>query len=210
MTHNAESLYPLHEYCARRFVHFYELLCQIYTVPGDIVECGVATGETLFYQAVITRMFEQDRYIYGFDSFRGLSRPGREDEPERSESEVCEGRFSYSKEYVAQRLLANGIDREFFHSRICLIEGWLSDTLNEYQGSGIAFLHLDVDLYEPYKQALESLYPKVNPGGIIAFDEYRDPLWVGATKAIDEFFGNKEEIHSSHVLPDKYYVIREA
>ena len=56
---------------------------------------------------------------------------------------------------------------------------------------------------------LENLYPKVSPGGIVAFDEYHDPLWVGASKAIHEFFGEDVEIRESDVLPGKYYLIKE-
>ena len=52
-----------------------------------------------------------------------------------------------------------------------------------------------------------TLYDKVVTGGIIMFDEYADPRWVGARKAIDEFFADKPE----SVLPHekctwKYYV----
>ena len=52
-------------------------------------------------------------------------------------------------------------------------------------------LYLDLDIYASYKAALEGLWDKVAPGGIVAFDEYNKPMdqakWPGATKAINEF-----------------------
>ena len=60
----------------------------------------------------------------------------------------------------------------------------------------------------PYKESLEHFYPLVNKGGAITFDEYNDPVWAGATKAVDEFFSDKPE----QVIKSKfyrYYVIKE-
>ena len=71
-------------------------------------------------------------------------------------------------------------------------------------------LHLDCDLYESCKLALETFYDKVQPGGVIMFDEYADARWPGATKAIDEFFSDKPEM----IQPDpkctwKYHVTKQ-
>ena len=60
--------------------------------------------------------------------------------------------------------------------------------------SRLHVLHLDVDFFASYKSALEFLYPHVSKGGIVAFDEYGSAtLWIGATRAIDEFFADRPE-----------------
>jgi hypothetical protein len=47
-------------------------------------------------------------------------------------------------------------------------------------------------------------------GGVIAFDEYREDTWQGATKAIDEFFADKKEkLTRSRYLPSKHYVVKQ-
>lgn len=60
-----------------------------------------------------------------------------------------------------------------------------------------ALLHLDCDLYESHKLSLENLYGKIQPGGVIMFEEYGDTRWPGASKAIDVFLSDKPE----HVQP---------
>ena len=54
------------------------------------------------------------------------------------------------------------------------------------------------DLYESYRVFLEILYDKVQPSGIIMFDEYPDARWPGATKVIDEVFSDKPETIQQH------------
>ena len=71
-------------------------------------------------------------------------------------------------------------------------------------------LHLDVDLYDSYRVALNNLYPFVARGGIIAFDEYKNPTkYVGARQAIDEFLENKAEKPTRGKKWDRYYVVKE-
>src|ERR1017187_6372620 len=71
-------------------------------------------------------------------------------------------------------------------------------------GLRIALLNLDVDLYEPTKAALESLYPLVVSGGIVLFDDYGWEQWPGASRAVDEYFaaiGEKPAIHHFPTTP---------
>jgi hypothetical protein len=193
---------------ARRLAYFHSLLRQIQSVPGDIVECGVYSGYTLYAQAVFLEALSPRRHIYGFDSFEGLPAASAEDAPQlRPESKV-EGRFANSKEAVVARLLAHGLPADFVDRQIHLIEGWFSETLPDFDRP-IALLHVDVDLYRSYLDVLENLYPRVSRGGIVAFDEYHDPLWVGATRAIHEYFGDDVEIRESDILPGKYYLVKE-
>ena len=67
-------------------------------------------------------------------------------------------------------------------------------------------LHLDVDLYESYWVALRRLWPHVIPGGIVTFDEYRQPAWPGATLAVDEFFWDLAQSPVRSTVTDLYYV----
>jgi O-methyltransferase len=61
--------------------------------------------------------------------------------------------------------------------------------------------HIDCDLYEPMKAALDLFYPRMAAGGVMILHDYASDHWPGATKAIDEFFADKTE--SVVVLPDK-------
>ena len=80
-------------------------------------------------------------------------------------------------------------------TRIELIEGNIFDTLplflSQNPGLKISLLHLDADLYEVTKFALDNLYQLVSHGGIIVFDEYGLVPWEGETRAVDEFIEKK-------------------
>lgn len=97
-------------------------------------------------------------------------------------------------------------------SQVTLIKGWFSDTLPKYDGS-IALLHLDADLYDSTKCALDNLYPKVATGGVIAFDNYHEAhVWPGEKKAVDEYLSvhseeTKIRMYKDHIF-NRFYAIK--
>jgi hypothetical protein len=103
-------------------------------------------------------------------------------------------------------------------------KGFLRDSLPKFEPRPLVLVHLDVDLYEGYRDGLKYLYPMVVPGGIIAFDEYREfqpwnpeyvapdgrliEKWPGCTKAVDDFLADKPERPQYHRPSGKYYIIK--
>ncbi|EAJ3421897.1 dTDP-6-deoxy-L-hexose 3-O-methyltransferase, partial [Campylobacter coli] len=75
-----------------------------------------------------------------------------------------------------------------------LIKGDINYTIPEYCKINpclkIALLHIDVDIYEPTVTILENMYDKIVKGGIVIFDDYS--FFPGETKAVDDFFRNKD------------------
>jgi O-methyltransferase len=55
------------------------------------------------------------------------------------------------------------------------------------------FIHVDCDIYESHLDCLNLLYDRLVPGGIVVFDDYAQPKWPGATRAVDEFFADRPE-----------------
>ena len=57
---------------------------------------------------------------------------------------------------------------------------------------------------------LDFFYPRMVPGGIILFDEYNDPAWPGANRAVDKFFANLPEQPESIVRDnfEKWFVVK--
>ncbi|TIX21118.1 MAG: methyltransferase, partial [Mesorhizobium sp.] len=56
-----------------------------------------------------------------------------------------------------------------------------------------ALVHIDVDLYEPTRDALAFFYDRVCANGMIICDDYGSGLCPGARKAFDQFFENRPE-----------------
>lgn len=74
-----------------------------------------------------------------------------------------------------------------------LIEGNVLETLSVYldrfPATRIALLHLDMDVKEPTEYALDLLYERVVPGGLIVFDDYATV--AGETDAVDKFIAHR-------------------
>ena len=56
-----------------------------------------------------------------------------------------------------------------------------------------SFVHIDMDIYTSIRSACEFFYERMQPGGVLLFDDYGYPSCPGARKAVDEFFSDKPE-----------------
>ena len=189
-----------------RYLYFKDMVERVRSVDGDIVECGVSIGYGALLFTLFSDYIETPRTYYGFDSFEGFPNPIDKDE---TTPITGKGFWANPPDTVLKVLRDGRVGEEVIRDRIRLVKGWFDKTLSQYEGR-IALLHLDCDLYESYKLSLETLYDKVQPGGVIMFDEYGDARWPGATKAIDEFFSDKPETVLPHAKCHwKYHVIKQ-
>jgi hypothetical protein len=190
-----------------RYLYFKDMVEQVQEVKGDIVECGVSIGHGALLFTLFSNYIGAPRVYYGFDSFEGFPDPVEKDEVTPIKGS---GFYANPPATVLRVLRDGGLSEEVIRERIHLVKGWFDITLPKYDRR-IALLHLDCDLYESYRASLEALYDKVEPGGIIMFDEYRDARWPGATKAIDEFFLDKPEMILQHPKCTwKYHAVKKA
>ena len=176
-------------------INSYRLMCYLYdsinNVDGNIVECGVGQGRSFLTLADLVYRETGQRILWGFDSFEGFPEPSIEDQSERNPKK---GEWNLSSPDTIRALLIErgGITKSFIDDKFILIPGFFQESLVEYDHTTpIAFLHLDVDLYNSYKITLESLFPHVASGGVVLFDEYKHHHWPGATKAIDEYLSGR-------------------
>mgnify|MGYP002278759040 FL=1 len=99
----------------------------------------------------------------------------------------------FDVEFVRANLSRSGLQPEEIE-QIRFEKGWIPDVLAGVP-EPISLLHLDVDLYQPYADSLRVLWPQLQPGAWVLFDEYdqgRDEeKWPGAKRAIDEFLTTK-------------------
>lgn len=196
----------------RSLLYFERLLGLVENIEGDVVECGVWQGHTLISLAFLNANSIRKRRIWGFDSFEGLPSPSKEDISTPT-SIAREGMFNNVNEAtVLNNLRAVSFGQHDVENQIRLVKGWFSDTLPEYDGP-IALLHLDADLYDSTKCALENLWPKVAIGGIAAFDNYQEEhVWPGEKKAVDEYFNLHQKDTEIKMCKDlvfnRFYAIR--
>ena len=169
----------------------YELYKKIINLPGSIVECGVFKGVSLVRWMTFRHTLEtaESRKVIGFDAFGDFPTKGlvRGDDLSFAATHDDEsGGAGISKEMLADSLSQKGF------TNFELVKGDVTNSLPEYfkahDYERISLLHLDMDVYEPTKLALNLLIDRVVPGGLIVVDDYGTVS--GATDAIDEFISN--------------------
>lgn len=185
----------------KRFLAHHEMFIKTLEVPGDIVELGVFRGQGLMTWANFLESYcisDRTKIVYGFDNWKGFVSITKEDGAEIDEIQKCEGGFSPASYYEELGSAIKIFNKDRFipwKDRIKLIEGNIEETVPQFveDNPGIRFslVHFDCDMYEPTKAGLEFLWPRLSKGGIFLFDEYAIKDWPGETKAVDEFFADK-------------------
>ena len=170
------------------------------SIVGDFVECGVWKGGNIimFKKFHENEFFNDNRNIFAYDTFNGMSEPTKEDfnlinkisaknllnkdkEKKTNTWGVC------GLDEVKSNILKNVADIE----NIKFVKGKVEETLMKEENlpKKISILRLDTDWYESTKKELEILYNKVSPGGIVIIDDYGH--WSGSRQAVDEYFKGK-------------------
>ncbi len=179
----------------RRVLYFYQLFQKIKDVEGAVVECGVGQGRGLALLCSLIEAEGKDRALWGFDSFEGFPELTQEDQASSGFIEGLKEYQQFTIPYVLKTLAAFGISRGNIDRRISFAKGFIPDSLSLYDGKTIALLHLDLDIYQSYKDSLEFFWDKLASGGIVAFDEYFKAMdvvkWPGASQAINEFLDSQ-------------------
>lgn len=174
----------------RRSLYFHNIFKQISELEGNIVECGVGAGDGLCTFLSLHSLENKSREIWGFDTFEGFPEFSEADNKEIETSNRLNHYVEYTEDFIKNKMIEFGLSERDVKENIVLAKGLIPESLEKYNSKPISFLHLDLDLYDPYKHSLKFFYPLVETGGVIAFDEYDKPndliKWPGAKKGIDE------------------------
>lgn len=158
-----------------------QLMRLVSAVPGDTAECGVFKGAgSYLICAMNSRNTAQARSHFVFDSFEGLSTP-----------DAVDGKHWVAGDLVCSESSVAAVLAEF--PGVTLLKGWIPDRFPEVQDRRFAFVHIDVDLYQPTRDSVEFFYPRLSPGGILLCDDYGFTSCPGATRALDEYLRDKPE-----------------
>ncbi len=159
-----------------------QLMRLVDNVSGDTAECGCYKGAGSYLMCSTNAEQSQCKRLHHvFDSFEGLSAPSAIDgkhwalyDLAASEDEVIDALSDFEGSYV-------------------LHKGWIPLRFQDVVKDSFAFVHIDVDIYEPTKESVSFFYPRLSPGGILLCDDYGFTTCPGATKAIDEYLADKPE-----------------
>lgn len=173
-------------------------------LPGALVECGVWKGGSVLAMVLtLQRLGVEDRDVYMFDTFEGMTTPTGVDTSRFAEPAVATwerarqagtrawheyfGSKNFGLNQVREIVSGTGYPPERLH----FVVGRVEETIPDRAPDRIALLRLDTDWYESTRHELEHLYPRLVEGGPLIVDDYGH--WDGCRRAVDEYFAGSAE-----------------
>ncbi|HDZ20217.1 hypothetical protein LCGC14_0018170 [marine sediment metagenome] len=170
---------------------------QILDVQGIVMDFGCRWGQNaLLFTAMrgIYEPFNRLRKVVAFDTFGGF--PGISAEDGNSQM-MSTGSYSVTEgyeQYLAKLLELQEAECPLEHiskHEICKGDATVevADYLQRNRETIVALAYFDFDLYEPTKEVLQAIQPRLTRGSVIGFDELNDPDCPGETLAVIEVLG---------------------
>jgi O-methyltransferase len=124
-------------------------------IPGDFVECGCYKGVSVGIICDYVDFRNSGRHYYLYDL------------------------FEHDKSMIHERMPAHGAElydavkaRFADLPNVTVTKGFVPQILDEIAPKSIAFLHVDLNNAPAEVGALDRLFDRVSPGGIVLFDDY--------------------------------------
>jgi hypothetical protein len=192
----------MHRRGLSRILYYDNIYRNLVGVPGVILEFGVQWGATL---SLLTNLrglhepFNFTRKIIGFDTFEGFPSLDVLDgaAPAVGDYAVPEGHAARLGEILRLHEASAPIAHIHKHELVIgdvvkTLPQWLEENPHVVIGMAI----FDVDLYEPTKEALELVIPRLTKGSILVFDELNHEEFPGETLALKDVLGlDKLRLH---------------
>ena len=183
-----------------------EIFKSIKNVKGCVIEFGIFKGNSFIRFMIFNKIYNFKKIFYGFDTFGEFPKSKNYfDNLQRNKFTKSAGISSIDK------LSLDRILKKKKLSNFSLIKGDVLVTLPKFirknKNLQISLINLDLDLYEPSKIVLESLYSRLSKNGIIILDNYK--TFYGETKAVNEFCKKYDiKIMKFNLLNKKTFIIK--
>lgn len=158
-------------------------------VPGAMAELGVYRGGT----ALLLHRAKPRAPLLLFDTFAGLPHDDAEGPHKR-------GDFPASLESV------QALFRGRLASSVRFLPGTFPDSAADLGSIGYSFVHVDADLERSTADAIAHFWPRLNPGGVMAFDDYGWKDCPGVKKVVDAFAAENGLVIDDH--PNHLAILR--
>ncbi len=143
---------------------------------GEVAEFGVWRGGTALLLRDHLAAQAPDRTLHLFDSFAGLPEANPAKDNHHREGDLAD------TSEAAVRDLFEGATGVVIHP------GRFEETVAAVADERFCFAHIDADLYSSVLFASEFIFPRLNSGGVIVYDDYGFRTCAGAKAAVDEYF----------------------
>ena len=155
-----------------RIVSLLETVLRANDLNGDIAECGVYQGSSA---KIIRHFADPEKKFYLFDTFTGFTHTDRQLEMTKgSGKDPGKGHINTSLELAKKRMFSDidGKTCQFKEENVIFFVGVVQETLDNVKDFNFSMVHLDIDLYEPTRFALEFFIPRIVENGLLLIHDY--------------------------------------
>ena len=157
---------------------------------GIFMEVGSWRGGSGAIIAKRLKFMRRDNPVYLCDTFTGVVKAGDKDN-----RYVGGEHADTSIETVRELMKKHELDN------VHILQGiFPEDTGDVLSDKKIAFVHIDVDVYQSGKDVFSFVWPRLINGGIIVFDDYGTPSTQGMKKFVDEIKDLPDRIFISNIM----------
>ena len=145
------------------------------SILKNLVEVGVADGLTLnFALNAVTNNGDQFKaYLYDVWGKVDLINPS---------TKGITSQYEYLEINTTKKNLAS------FEKNLIFKQGLIPETFNgEDEPDSIVWLHIDLNSSPPTLDTLNYYWDRLEPGGIVLFDDYAQPAYVDTKQVVDEW-----------------------
>jgi SAM-dependent methyltransferase len=179
----------------------FEVIKKTLHIPGHIAEFGCWHGNNLILMAKILQLLQPNtyKYIYGFDSFEGLTTFSKEDGFDDN------GKSLYHAYQGDEKRLKTMLEFFDFEEWVYLIKGDALETIPRFKEENphlrFSLAYIDFDSYKPCLEAVMFIHDRLSPGGVIAFDEALLNSWKGEGQVLNELLDRYPGLYKMENIP---------
>jgi len=166
-------------------------------IAGDFVECGVWRGGQALLAAAVFKQMGSDKKVWLYDTFEGFINVERTSMDYSIDVKNIEAHNEHIDLMFHSKEAKNSLDdvktaferAGLLSDNVIFVQGLVENTLeSESVPEKVAVLRLDTDFYSSTLKELQTLYPRLEHGGVLIVDDYG--YCEGARKAVEEYFKN--------------------
>lgn len=172
-------------------------------IAGAMVECGVWRGGSMMtVLRTLAHLEVNDREVYLYDTYEGMSDPIDKDGAEVNELHQKHVQKHGGWSIASLEEVQHNIGQcPYPAARIHYVKGKVEDSIPGTIPETISLLRLDTDWYESTRHELEHLFPRLSQGGVLILDDYG--AFEGCKRAVDEYFtDNPTRFFFLHCIDD--------
>ena len=144
---------------------------------GHVIEVGVWRGGTGCLLATRAQALNKNVRTFLCDTFRGVVKAGEHDN-------VYHG----GEHADTSKQLVETLASDLGLHNVTVLDGIFPEETGHQIGDDVKFAlcHIDVDVYQSAKDTVDWIWPRLQSGGVIVFDDYGFPNARGVTRYVDE------------------------